>query len=444
MRRIPYGRPRPGWQQTIASQGLVYNDTTLPGGEVVSYWREDSFYDFSADEVDRLEADAATLFDMCIRAGDHIIEWDMMGRLGIPEFAREQVVRSWFDDDPATVSHGDFSPSVFGRFDVRYGGPHQTDPSLARPQLLEFNADTPTSLPESAVIQWYWHVETGQGADQWNGLHERLVAAWRRNLDRLREARPHLPGDLTIYFACDDYDDSGEDLFNTEYLMETARQALEPRGYRVKFLWMSQVSAGDLAAGDHFYDAPGPERERIHVIFKLYPWEWMCAQQAARQCFRDMGDPHRDSTVWIEPPYKMLWSNKGLLPVLWHLFGDDPVRRPLLLPAYFEDERPAWLTSYVRKPLLGREGANLSIIRDGVVVATTDGPYGDGPFICQGLAPLPAFADGQGRPQHPVLGIWLIDGEPAGMGIRESAGLITDNLSHFVPHTIDYREEDRT
>jgi glutathionylspermidine synthase len=448
MRRIASGVVRPNWRDIIAGQGLVYNDTTLPSGEVVAYWREGPFYDFSAAEADDLQADAATLFEMCIAAGDHILENDLMARLGIPEFAWEQVARTWYDDDtgPGGRSRGDFSPSVFGRFDLRYVGG-------GRPQLLEFNADTPTALPESAVIQWYWHVETGQGKDQWNGLHERLVEAWQRNIARLRQARPHLPDPVTIHFACDGADRSGEDLFNTEYLMETARQALEPLGNRVKFLWMSQISAGDVAAGDHFYDAgfaggtglpDGPQpvgtpgRERIHVIFKLYPWEWMCAERFARQCFRDMGDPHRDGTVWIEPPYKMLWSNKGLLPVLWKLFGDDPARRDLLLPAYFEADRPAWLTSYIRKPLLGREGANMSVVVDGTTVLTTPGPYGDGPFVCQAYSPLPGFPDEHGVDWHPVLGVWMIDGEPGGLGIRESAGPITDNLSHFVPHTIGY------
>jgi glutathionylspermidine synthase len=133
----------------------------------------------------------------------------------------------------------------------------------------------------------------------------------------------------------------------------------------------------------------------------------------------------------------MLWSNKGLLPVLWELYGDDPARRDLVLPAYFEDDRPAWLTSYVRKPLLGREGANVDIVVDGETVVRNKGPY-PGPFVCQAYAPLPAFPDEGGAQWHPVLGVWLIDGEPAGLGIRESAGLVTDNLSHFVPHTIDY------
>ncbi len=33
-----------------------------------------------------------------------------------------------------------------------------------------------------------------------------------------------------------------------------------------------------------------------------------------------------------------------------------------------------------------------------------------------------------------VFGSWLVDGEPAGMGVRESTGLITNNTSCFVPH----------
>jgi glutathionylspermidine synthase len=169
----------------------------------------------------------------------------------------------------------------------------------------------------------------------------------------------------------------------------------------------------------------------------LYPWEWFWNEEGGKAFFRNMADPEKRGTVWIEPPYKAaLLGNKAILPVLWKLFGDDPDRRHLVLPAYFEDQRPAWLTSYVRKPLLGREGANVTIVRDGAVAQTTPGPYGGGGFVCQAFAPLPAFPDENGRPWHPVLGVWLIDGEPAGMGIRESAGLITDNLSHFVPHTI--------
>ena len=47
----------------------------------------------------------------------------------------------------------------------------------------------------------------------------------------------------------------------------------------------------------------------------------------------------------------------------------------------------------------------------------------------QALAPVPVF-DGN----HAVVGSWVVDGVSCGVGIRESDGPITDNLSRFVPH----------
>ena len=38
---------------------------------------------------------------------------------------------------------------------------------------------------------------------------------------------------------------------------------------------------------------------------------------------------------------------------------------------------------------------------------------------------------------YPVLGSWVIDGTAAGIGIRESATPVTDNLSAFVPHLFE-------
>jgi glutathionylspermidine synthase len=36
-----------------------------------------------------------------------------------------------------------------------------------------------------------------------------------------------------------------------------------------------------------------------------------------------------------------------------------------------------------------------------------------------------------------VLGAWVVDGEAAGLGIREAETLITDNQSRFVPHVVE-------
>ena len=90
------------------------------------------------------------------------------------------------------------------------------------------------------------------------------------------------------------------------------------------------------------------------------------------------------------------------------------------------------MPGYVRKPLMSREGANITIVRDNATIASTAAPT-TARRSTRRLAPEAIFAD-QIRPRHPILGLWMIDQDCCGLGIRESAGPITDNFSSFVPH----------
>ena len=118
-----------------------------------------------------------------------------------------------------------------------------------------------------------------------------------------------------------------------------------------------------------------------------------------------------------------MWSNKALLAILWEL---NPGHE-LLLPAYLDGPRD--LTSYVRKPLLGREGQGIAVVRDGKVVEGAPGSGNAENCVWQALA---SMAEAGGK--IAVFGSWLVDGESAGMGVRESRGLVTNNTSSFVPH----------
>jgi glutathionylspermidine synthase len=134
-------------------------------------------------------------------------------------------------------------------------------------------------------------------------------------------------------------------------------------------------------------------------------------------------------TRFIEPAWKCLLSNKGLLPLLWEMAPGHPN----LLPAYFEsdDRKTAIGERFARKPIWSREGANVLLIDGEDVVGHTGGTYGTEGYIRQALVELQAF-DGM----FPVLGSWLVGDEPAGMGIREDATRVTGNRSRFVPHVI--------
>ncbi|WP_329150892.1 glutathionylspermidine synthase family protein [Streptomyces niveus] len=385
--------PRPGWQRTVEEQGLVYPLTRYPDDSLRPYWDESAYYVFSLPEVEALEVVVEELHAMCLAAAEHIVKNDRFADLGITDGRLAALVaESW--------QRRDELPSIYGRFDLRYDG---TGPA----KMLEYNADTPTSLVEAASPQWFWMEERFPGADQWNSLHERLVEAWRR--------QAHLLPQGPLHFAHSDGDELGEDLMTVAYLRETAQQA----GIDTEALSVEQIGWDKLTG--RFVD----ERLRfIRSCFKLYPWEWLTTDRFGPQVLDTLDNGGgTGSTCWIEPAWKMLLSNKALLAILWEL---NP-GHPNLLPAYLDGPRELALTGgYVSKPLLGREGAGVTVHEPG------HAPVVRQEACCyQALAPLPDF-DGN----RVVLGAWVVENESAGLGIRESSGLITDEYARFLPHVI--------
>jgi glutathionylspermidine synthase len=376
MRRVPLS-PRDGWQRKVESVGLTWHSGEQP------YWNESAVYEFTAREIEVIEAATNELEAMTIRAAQHIIDNKLYAKMGIPELAVPLIESSW-EAEP---------PSLYGRFDLAYDGDHP-------PKLLEYNADTPTSLLEAAVVQWHWLKDTFPYRDQFNSIHERLISLWK-------ELTPCLPDGRIDFCSMDDREDG----MTVTYLQDTARQA----GLETSIFPVSEIGWD----GRTFV---GPDDSPLTAVFKLYPWEWMVREEFGRHV-------STAPTIWIEPPWKMLLSNKGILPVLWTLFP----RHPYLLETSFDG--PGLMMSWVKKPLLGREGANITIHRPGSEIQT-GGDYGEEGFIYQELAQLRPHDD-----FYPVIGSWIIghnEGDAAaGMGIRESLTPITTNTSQFVPHVFD-------
>jgi glutathionylspermidine synthase len=228
-------------------------------------------------------------------------------------------------------------------------------------------------------------------------MHEKLVAKWKELKDYC--ASP-------LYFAAAE-DVQAEDLMTVTYLRDTATEA----GHDTASLLMKDL--GWDADARELVDQQG---SAIKSLFKLYPWEWIVHENFG---------PHVLETYrnvqWIEPIWKMLWSNKALLAVLWELYPNHPN----LVPAYLDSPRE--LSRYVKKPKMAREGANITYVGDTKI--ETGGDYGEEGFVYQALARVPVFEG-----NHAVIGSWVVDGVSCGMGIRESDGPISDNLSRFVPH----------
>jgi glutathionylspermidine synthase len=385
MKRIAC-RERANWQAKAEEVGFTFH---TPAGE--RYWDESAYYAFTLAEIENdVEAPTETLLDLCYQAVDYVLAREaLLKRLRIPDFLWSLLRSSWQRHDR----------DLYGRFDLCYGG-------KAPAKLYEFNADTPTGLFEAAVFQWLWLEDAhaagiiAKDADQFNSLHDRLIDAFARIG----------VGRQTLHLAC--VRDSEEDRATVDYLMDCAHQA----GLDTKFLFIEDIGITDDA---RFTDL---ENRVISHLFKLYPWEWMAADAFGQALARDQ-------TRFFEPPWKMILANKGLLAVLWEMFPGHE----LLLPAYFEEDAAAERAlggRYARKPLLGREGANVEIVSAGAR-ERTEGPYGEEGFVLQALEPLPEF-DGN----RPVLGSWVVAGKAGGMGIREGRDAVTTDRARFLPHVI--------
>ena len=205
--------------------------------------------------------------------------------------------------------------------------------------------------------------------------------------------------------------DSVEDQATITYLRDCAEQA----GIDTKNIVIEDIG---LSADGRFTDL---EDYVIGTLFKLYPLEFMFVEEFGKAL-------PNSNVALIEPPWKAILSNKGILPLLWERHRDHPN----LLPASFEDDARAELpVGWVRKPFFSREGANIEVrLADGSS-EVSEGPYDDAPTIRQALHPLPHFSGG-----YPLIGSWVIGDRPSGMGVREDATLITRDTSRFVPHII--------
>jgi glutathionylspermidine synthase len=314
----------------------------------------------------------------------------LMDRLAIPR----SIARSWPGSWDARA------PSLYGRFDFAYDG-------RGPAKLYEYNADTPTSVFECATFQWMWLealIAAGTlaaGSDQFNSL-----------FDALRERfRTIFPTGGFVHFAADAT--AIEDRQTVRFFEDLAAQV----GIEPKFVEMRDIG---LNAGGRFVDKEGFE---LQAAFKLYPWEFMLREPYAPK-LKGAG------VRWIEPPWKAILSNKGLLPLLWERHPDHPN----LLPAFFDDD-PAAATlgdTYVRKPLLSREGANVEVVQDGRASTLEDQGYGGEGRIRQALHSPPSF-DGR----YPVIGAWIVGDAAAGIGVREDDSIITRNAARFLPHYIE-------
>ena len=374
---------RSNWRARAAEGGFRFH--TIDGAP---YWDETAYYAFTLRQIENdLEDPSAELHAMALDLVDEVVNSEeLMERLAIPAPFRDWIAESWRRRDP----------HLYGRLDFAYDG---NGPA----KLYELNYDTPTSLYEAAFFQWQWLEDQRnrnalpQQADQFNSIHEALV-------ERFAELASRLPPPL--YFSA--VRESEEDQGTVSYLRDCAAQA----GLHGAAIAIEDIG---LSADGRFTDL---DDTVIGSLFKLYPLEDLMREE--------FGAALPGAGVQLlEPAWKAVLSNKGILPLLWQRHGGHPN----LLEAHFDDGR-ALPAGWVRKPLHSREGANVAMHMPDGRWQESEGPYA-GPCIVQAFHPLPAFAG-----NYPMVGSWMVGDRACGIGVREDDSRITRDSARFLPHAI--------
>ncbi|MFC6999088.1 glutathionylspermidine synthase family protein [Rufibacter roseus] len=349
--------------------------------------------------VDQAQADnmleaASTLYQMMVEAVPDDLPDDFLRKVGIPEKLWRAVRHSWNDE-----RHW----HIYGRFDFA-----QTPEGI---KLLEFNADTATSIPETAVVQWASLAAAGKNqSQQANGLYEALVEQMRTLQGLNAELEPAM---LLIYLG-----GSKEDFTNCQVVAEAAREA----GFETHICAADEMEISTLGAERGVWAQVEAEQWRkFPFLFKLVPWE-LFVQLEPDLCYDLVDLQFSRNVVVANPAYSLIFQSKGFLAWLWQQFP----YHPLLLRTEFT----RFSGKSVEKPYFGREGQNIQV-RENTDVSSTFGEYANQPHIYQAWAELPQDDKGY-RYQAGVF--WA--GEGCAIGYRRERGIIT-NLSQFVAHVVE-------
>ena len=390
---IPLQKTIPLTPKYLESLGFVWHTDSDESAYI-----SDELVVISEAEAETYYEAANTLYDMYVEAGEYIVEHNLFHEIGIPFNLVELIKESW---------ENEVHWHLYGRFDLAGG-------IDGKPiKLIEFNADTPTALFETAVIQWAMLKQNGlEEAAQFNALYEALLD----NFKRLVTLDEDVSGFEERYegwkFLFTSIRGNAEEENTVRLLQHIATEA----GYDTEFAYMDEIEFS--VEEGIFYN-----EENYELWFKLIPWEDIALEESDLAMLLTHIVQNQKAIIF-NPAYTLMFQSKAMLKILWDLYPNHP----LLLETSFE---PLPGQKQVEKPIFGREGGNVSILdANAGAIESVEGDYANHKMVYQAYAELPK--DNQGLSYQ--AGVFYAY-EACGLGFRKG-GKILDNMSKFVGHIV--------
>jgi glutathionylspermidine synthase len=380
--------------KTLDEIGFTWH-TDVDGSKYVN----DEIVKISQNEAEAYYTAANELYDMYVEAAEHVIENELFFDLGIPFNLVDAIKKSW---------ESDVHWHIYGRFDLAGGLDDQPI------KLIEFNADTPTALFETAMLQWALLKQNSMDEEkQFNNVYEAIQNNFKRLVTLFDDTElfDERYDGWKILFSSVEGDDEEE--ATTKLLQQIATDA----GFNTGFEYLQNVKFDD----DGIFDADDNQYE---YWFKLYPWEDI-AHDEPELATTLTNIMQNQNAIILNPAYTLLFQSKGMLKILSDMFPDSPY----LLKTSFE---PLDGIKHVEKTVFGREGANTKIVdANGNTLEQTDGPYDNYKKVYQEYVEFNKDENGA-KYQAGVFFAY----EACGLSFRKGSEIM-DNMSKFVGHIID-------
>ena len=363
-----------------------------------SKYISDALVVISSDEVQAYYNATNEIYDMYVEAAEHVMENELFFDLGIPFNLIDAIKKSW---------ENDVHWHLYGRFDLA-GGIDGKDI-----KLIEFNADTPTGLFETALLQWAILKHNNMDEDkQFNNVYEAISDNFKRLItlfDDIEEFDERYDNWKILFSAISNND---EEEATTKLLQQMATDA----GFNTSFEFLENTHFDENGVYDR-------DENSYEYWFKLYPWEDIAVDEPelATTLTNIM---QNQKAIILNPAYALLFQSKGMMKILCDLFPDSPY----LLKTSFE---PLKGVKHVEKPVFGREGANTKIIEaNGATSQENTGPYDNYKKVYQEYVEFPKDSNGA-KYQAGVFFAY----EACGVSFRKGSEIM-DNMSKFVGHVI--------
>ena len=369
-------QPRENWGERMMELGFSFHS----GDE--NYWIEGNPIEFTEKQIIDIEKATNDVHSMSLELVEDIICKGDYQHYNLLTSQKQEIERSWKEKDFY----------LYGRFDLSLN-------QSGVPKFLEYNADTPTTLLEGALVQQDWQETINHGGNYFNVIHEALIDRWKLWTSRF-------PNELLHLTTFENYE---EDWGTLLYIEKTAKLA----GIKTKAVDLEKlVFDSSLNA---YLDS---DEKVIRHLFKIYPWEWIFENSFSMGMF--------ETIKMVEPAWKLLLSNKSMWPLLWKKYPGHPN----LLASFFDYQSMEKVsTNYVSKPTLSREGNNVTIFNNSNIELLSGGAYGDAPLIYQDRCDATLIDN-----EYYNIGSWVVGDKAVGIGLRKENDLIVRNISHYVPH----------